>query len=153
MPVGQLENRSTFGGLIKGVQARFMDVADQVLMDYKPSYERLVTMKSTDKSIERTSGVAGPGDLVLKTEGDNFTRASRLKTYDTEFVPVAYGKMIEATIEEIEDNDWSSKLDAARHLTARGLTTKDRHFFQIFNDAFVTTNSQEIGRASCRERV
>lgn len=141
MAAGNIETRSSFGGLVKGVQARFMDVYDQVVSDYKPAWPSVFKIMSTQQERERFTGVAGPGNLVLKTEGDNFTHASRLKTYDTEFIPVTYGKMIEATMEELEDQDFKSKLDAARHLTSRGLTTKDRHVFQVFNDGFSATNT------------
>lgn len=118
-----------------------MDVYDQTVSDYKAGYPEVFKVQSSTKERERFTGVAGPGNLVLKTESDNFTRAARLKTYNTEFIPVTYGKMIEITMEEMEDQDFKSKLDAARHLTRRGLTTKEQHVYMVFNNAFSTTDS------------
>ena len=141
MPAGTIETRSTFGGLIRGVEAQFMDVYDQTVSDYKAGYTNLFEVRSSTKERERFTGVAGPGNLVKKDEGDNFTRAARIKTYNTEFIPVTYGKAIEATMEEIEDQDFKEKLNAAKHLTRRGLTTKEKHVYQVFNDAFRTTDS------------
>lgn len=138
---GNVETRSTFGGLIKGVEAAFMDVYDQVVDDYSAGFTNLFKEASSEKERERFTGVAGPGDLVKKDEGDNLSRGARIKTYDTEFIPATYGKTIEATMEEIEDQDFKEKLDAARHLTRRGLVTRERHAFQVFNDGFTTSDS------------
>lgn len=140
MVAGNVETRSSFGGLIKGVEAQFMDVFDHTTVDYKAGYTMLAKPMTTVKERERFTGVAGPGNLTRKTEGDQFTRAARLKTYNTEIIPVTYGKEIEATMEEIEDQDFRSKLDAATHLTRRGLTTKERHFWLMLNNAFSTTD-------------
>lgn len=134
------ENRSTFGGLIKGVEASFMDVFDHTTADYKSGWGQLAKEISSQKERERFTGVAGPGNLARKTEGASFTQASRIKTYNTEFTPISYGKEIVCTHEEIMDQDWKQKLDAAEHLTRRGMTTKDQHFWMNFNNAFSVTD-------------
>lgn len=126
---------------MKGVEAAFMDVYDQTTSDYSAGFTKLFKSSSSSKERERMTGVAGPGDLVRKDEGDNFSRGARMKTYDTEFIHVTFGKTIEATMEEIEDQDFKEKLDAARQLTRRGLVTRERNAYQVLNDGFRTTDS------------
>lgn len=141
MPAGNIESRSTYGGLIKGVEAAFIDVFDQTLLDYKPMYERIAKKRGSTKERERTTGVAGPGNLILKDEGDNVSRGARLKLYNTEYIHKTYAKAIEVTMEAMEDNEWSEKLDDAKMLTRRGVLTMEQHFFQLFNDGFSLTDS------------
>lgn len=141
MPTGNIENRATYGGLVKGVEAAFLDVFDQTITDYKPMYSKLVTKEKSTKERERTTGVAGPGNLVRKDEGDNVSRGARVKLYNTEYVHITFGKTIEVTMEAMEDNEWSEKLNEAKMLTRRGVTTLERNFFQIFNDGFSVTDS------------
>ena len=138
---GQIENRARFASLQKGVEAEFLEVFDQTTMDYKCGYGKVFSTISSKKEREHMTGIAGPGELERKDEGENFTRAARLKLYDTNYIPVPYGKMIEATREEIDDNAYTEKLDAAKQLTRRGLTTKERHVWHVLNNAFSTSDT------------
>lgn len=138
---GQIENRARFASLQKGVEAEFLEVFDQTAMNYKAGYGKLFSTISSKKEREHMTGVAGPGELERKDEGENFARKSRLKLYDTSYIPVPFGGMIEATREEIDDNEYLEKLDMAKQLTRAGLTTKERHVWQVFNNAFSTTDA------------
>ncbi len=133
-----IENRSHWNDWIKGIDAKFAEVFDQTKDTYKSDADKLFRAKSSDQARERTSGKTPYGFLKATNEGGNIEKGSRQKTYDTEYVFSKYTGGIEVTMEEIEDRDYSDKLDEMKDLSVADKVTRDKNYAEVFNRAFDT---------------
>lgn len=127
------------GDLAKGIDARFLEVFDENADTYKSNLPLLFKKLSSEKTRERTKLKAGTGFLVRKTEGDTITRGSQLPAYTTEYVHDTYGKGVSVTMEEIQDRDWSDKLDEFKDLSVTASVSMDQAMAQVLNGGFATT--------------
>ena len=149
---GIIENRSTYGELVKGVSAKFGEVFNQSMESYSLAINDAVAVlgnkltklfkeKTSDKSKERTVTKSGVGYLQATEEGVAFNQDSRQAGYTTEWQFKKFTNGVTVTLEAMEDRDYESALDEFSDLTISAQETFDKHAFQMFNYGFTAQAS------------
>lgn len=134
-----IQTVSSLGDLAKGVDARFLEVFDENESAYISRLKSIFKVKSSDKAREQTKLKAGLGLLQKKTEGDVVPRTNQQFAYQTEFIPDTYAKGVTVTMEELQDRDWTDKLDEFKDLTLSSRLSEEKAMAQVLNGAFATT--------------
>ena len=153
MATVQVENRSSYGELVRGVGVQFLDVFNQSLNSYslamdsmyaEPGNKMTALAKKLTTNSSQVHLVQKTGVNYLQTmeEGAAFNSDSRLLSYKTS-VPVRdWSQSISVTRNAIKDSDYRQQLDEFADLTRSGLETMDKSFFDgIFNLAFTAQSS------------
>ena len=149
---GVIENRSTYGDLVKGMSAKFYEVFNQAKDSYSLAIDEAVAQQGnnmtalfkkrpTGQARERTVVKTGANYLVHTPEGSDFSSDSRLIAYVTEYAPAKFTQSITVTYEAIQDRDYREALDEFADLTITGKETMDKLGFNLFNRAFTAVAS------------
>jgi len=140
MPGGFVQTTAFLDKLVKGVDAKFLQVFDENVDVYQSQLDRLFMMKTSTQYREHTKMKAGTGLLSKKNQGGSLSRTSQQMGYETEFIHDTYAGGVEVTMEEIQDRDWADKLDEFKDLARSARITMDKARAQVLNGAFVTTD-------------
>lgn len=132
---------SALDKLAKGVDARFLEVFNENTANYKSSISDLFMVKDSDGAREHTKLIAGAGELSRKEDGGPIVRVGTQYSYETDYVHDEYGKGVTVTRQNLEDRDWSDKLDEGAMLMLNGLMSMDKAKAQVFNGGFATTTT------------
>lgn len=147
-----IENRASWGDLIKGMSAKFAEVFNQSQESYSLALNDAVAtvgnkqtslfkQKGTTNARERTVSKSGVGYLTNTPENEAFYQDSRMPGYMTTWVPQKYTNGVTVTLEALQDQDYQSDLDEFSDLTIAGKETMDRNAFSLFNLAFTAQAS------------
>jgi hypothetical protein len=132
---------SALDALAKGVDARFLEVFNENKDNYKSSISELFAMKDSDGAREHTKLISGAGELARKDDGAAIVRVGTQYSYETEYIHDEYAKGVTVTRANLEDRDWSDKLDEGAMLMLNGLMSMDKAKAQVFNGGFATTTT------------
>lgn len=137
-------NTSQWKDFVRGVEAKVNEIIDET-KDLNPSWMSLPLCKkvSTKDMVYRTQGVTGFGYVELFDEADGIKYDRTYPAYQTEYIPRQRGKGVTVSqkLLHTREADLEAKLDEVRQHRIAMNRTSERNFWQIFNDAFVTTNS------------
>ena len=147
-----IEQRSTWGDLVKGVSAKFAKVYNQSLESYSLALNDAVAtagnkqtsvfkQMTSDKSKEKTVTKSGVGYMTLTPEGQAYASDSRQPGYTTTFQFQKFTNSITVTEEQLDDKDYSEALNEFADLTIAGKETMDKNAFGLFNYAFTAQAS------------
>ena len=137
-----MESRGNFGGLVGGVGLEFMNVIDQALDTYQPGIFSVLTLKTVTGAQENYTSVTGAGELTkFDGDGEDIPISRQHQSYTTKSLWTNYGKSIEVSYNLMEDNDYQSELDAARHMAIGAQFSQDKSGVQLFNGGFATTTN------------
>ena len=132
---------ATLNKLAKGVDAKFLDVFVENEAQYVSPLKSLFRVRSSDKRREHTKLIGGAGKLKKKDEGDSVTRSDLKLSYETEYVHDTYANGVTVTMENIQDRDYSDKLDEFAHLSRSARYSMDEAMSQVLNGGFATTTT------------
>lgn len=152
MPVVSVENRSSYGELIKGVGVQFMDVYNQSLNSYSLAMDDMVAqpgnkltalakVQNTDQAVVHFLQKTGVNYPSVTAEGASFNTDSRLLGYKTSVTPQLFSQSVSVTYQAIEDRDYKQALDEFGDLTVAMKEQMDRSFFDMYNYAFTAQAS------------
>lgn len=135
---------SQWKDFVRGVEAKVNEIIDET-KDLSPSWMKLPIYKkvTTDSMIYRTQGVTGFGYVEVFNEGDSIKYDRTYPAYETAYAPRQRGKgvSISQKLMFTRESDLEAKLDEVRQLRIAMNRTQEKNFWQVFNDAFVTTDS------------
>ena len=144
-----VQTTAFLGNLVKGIDAKFLEVFDENVDAYKSSLDTLFRQRKSVQKREHTRLKAGTGLLVKKDEGGPYTYDNQKPSFETNYYHNTYGKGVMVTLEEIEDKDYQDKLDEFTDLARSARQTMDMSMAQVLNGGFTTNrvvNGIEISR-------
>jgi hypothetical protein len=147
-----VENRSSYGELVKGVGVQFMDVFNQSMLSYSSAMNDMVAVNGnkltavakqmkTDKAVEHFVQKTGVNYLQTTTEGAAFNSDSRILAYKTSVTPQLFSSSVSVTYQAVQDSDYRAQLDEFADLTISANETMDKTFFDMLNYAFTAQSS------------
>jgi hypothetical protein len=150
-----IESKSSYGELVKGVGVQFMDVFNQSMDSYSLAMNDMVAQQgnklsslakqlNTDKSTEHFIQKTGVNYLGITAENASFNSDSRLLGYKTSVAPQKFTQSVTVSYEAMKDSDYKSKLDEFADLSVSGKETMDKVFFDMFNYAFTAQTSLPV---------
>ena len=114
MATVNVESRSSYGELVKGVGVQFMDVYNQSMNSYSLAVDnlvgeegnkmtRLAKVETTDQALVHFLQKTGTTYPVITPEGDAFASDSRLLGYKTSITPQKFTQSVSVTYEALQD--------------------------------------------------
>lgn len=152
MATVNLETRSSYGELVKGVGVQFLDVFNQSTNSYSlamddmvaeagNSYTKLAKQITTSDAVVHYIQKTGVNYPSVTDEGAAFNSDSRILGYKTSVTPQLFSQSVSVTYQAIEDRDYKQALDEFGDLTIAGKEVMDKSFFDVFNYAFTAQTS------------
>lgn len=152
MPAVNLEVRSTYGELVKGVGVQFLDVFNQSLSSYSLALDDMVSQSgnkltalakqlTTQKSVEHFVQKTGSNYLSTTAEGVAFNSDTRILGYKTSVTPQLWSQSTTVSYQAMEDRSYDRELSEFGDLTVSAKETQDKSFFDMFNYAFTAQSS------------
>lgn len=152
MAAVNIETRSSYGELVKGVGVQFLDVFNQSLNSYSLAINEmyaqpgnkatsLAKQLTTDKATEHFLQKTGTSYPSVTAEGSAFASDSRLISYKTSVSPQLFSNSVSVSYQAIQDRDYKQALDEFGDLTVGMKEMMDKTFFDMFNLAFTAQSS------------
>ena len=104
--------------------------------DYKPVYQTLFNMKTSDKSFEKDQGVTRLGLAAVKDQGDTISFVDPQQGFQKEYVHVVYALGTSITLEMFEDDQYNYINGSPRWLARSIRQTEETIHADVFNNAF-----------------
>lgn len=153
MATVNVESRSSYGELVRGVGVQFLDVFNQAKESYSLAmdsmyaqpgnkYTALAKQLKTNDSKVHLIQKTGINYLQPTDEGAAFNSDSRILGYKTSIAVRDWSQSVSVTRDAIKDSDYRDALDEFADLSRSGMESMDKAFFDgIFNYAFTAQAS------------
>lgn len=152
MATVNIETRSSYGELVKGVGVQFLDVFNQSQNSYSLAMDDMIAQEgnkmtalakqvTTDQAVVHYIQKTGVSFLQVTPEGAAFNSDSRILGYKTSVTPQKFTQSVSVSYEAMQDRSYDDKLDEFSDLGVSGKETMDKAFFDMFNLAFTAQSS------------
>lgn len=139
------ENISTWGAVIKGVGAPFLEFFNQADFAQVSGFDPVVkTMRSSDY-VSNFSGKTGAGRLTRFSDGSAIPSGSRYKLFNTAVTLEPYGERLEVTRQTMAYRTFEGSFSESNELMVAFRSTISHAAAQIFNRAFTSGTGLTAG--------
>lgn len=133
-----------FGAMIKGAAAALNKVWNDTYQSEASQYTKFYTIVQWDGSRHRTKATSGASDLRMVPEGWILPELALYDGLATDFQYVKFGWIITVTEEAIDDNDFTSQVEAVKQLAIAGMIKKEAHAFSVLKNGWTTSEDTDL---------
>lgn len=114
---------------------------------YPTEYDKIATIKTSDKRYEDVIGMAGMGLAQMKFEAQSLSYDDFKQGFASRFVPIVYAKGFVISKEAMDDDLYAPKIAeiGAKHMSKSMHQTKETIVANVLSNGFGTTAFNSVG--------